>query len=255
MSKKRISDKAGRADFRTLPRGPNGRALCRWCRREVPKRRRTFCSRVCVHQHKLRTQPAYVRTCLDRRDHGVCAACGLDVPAEAKRLEEKRGTVPHAEWVAEFKAKLGLPPGSRNYRRYWDADHVKPVAEDGGECGIDNYQTLCLACHKVKTEEQRVRAVKQAQHTKQENDMSEEKPDAKTMQKRLKAWMADEDNKASRIIGASKLMEMAKAMDPDIRGVKGVHTTLVREVAKAVKKAMLRCYDNKRTTLRPTDIA
>ncbi len=39
-------------------------------------------------------------------------------------------------------------------RSLWDADHIKPVAEGGGLCGLDNYQTLCQACHKAKTAEQ-----------------------------------------------------------------------------------------------------
>lgn len=36
-------------------------------------------------------------------------------------------------------------------RSPWDADHVIAVVERGGECGLDNYQTLCCPCHKRKT--------------------------------------------------------------------------------------------------------
>lgn len=33
----------------------------------------------------------------------------------------------------------------------WDADHILPVCEGGGECDLENIRTLCLACHKDVT--------------------------------------------------------------------------------------------------------
>lgn len=33
----------------------------------------------------------------------------------------------------------------------WQADHIIPVHKGGGACGLDNYQTLCVECHKQKT--------------------------------------------------------------------------------------------------------
>ncbi len=35
----------------------------------------------------------------------------------------------------------------------WDADHILPVAEGGGECECDleNLRTLCLVCHRRET--------------------------------------------------------------------------------------------------------
>ncbi len=38
-------------------------------------------------------------------------------------------------------------------RSGWDADHIIPVCEGGGECGLDNYRTLCHKCHKQVTGE------------------------------------------------------------------------------------------------------
>lgn len=37
----------------------------------------------------------------------------------------------------------------------WDADHIVPVADGGGECGLENYQTLCIQCHNKKSAKQR----------------------------------------------------------------------------------------------------
>jgi hypothetical protein len=36
-------------------------------------------------------------------------------------------------------------------RSLWDADHIVPVIEGGGGCGIDNYRTLCVSCHRGET--------------------------------------------------------------------------------------------------------
>jgi 5-methylcytosine-specific restriction endonuclease McrA len=36
-------------------------------------------------------------------------------------------------------------------RSLWDADHILPVAEGGGECDLDNLRTLCLLCHRQQT--------------------------------------------------------------------------------------------------------
>lgn len=290
MTRDRISKKAGWVNHRKLPTGPNGRAMCRRCGLEVPRGRKTFCSAICVHQHKVRSQPGYVRDCIDKRDHGVCGPCGLDTLAEIKRLWGKRpvgrGANPASEprnmrerarleqtcgnhfrkgaedrpwgqWAEEFKACLGAYPWARRQLRFWDADHIQPVAEDGGGCGLDNYQTICLPCHRAKTTEQAKRraAAKQSSATpEQETNMSTEKPTPKQMQKSLKKFMTDEDNNPHRLVSAAKLKELAKAMDPDIRMDKQVHVALCREIAGVVKKAMLRCYDNKRSTIRPTDL-
>ena len=78
MSLNRTSKDAGWRDSRKLPRGPDGRALCRRCGREVPKGRRSFCSDECVHEHKLRSNPGYLREQVFERDRGVCAECGAD---------------------------------------------------------------------------------------------------------------------------------------------------------------------------------
>ena len=39
------------------------------------------------------------------------------------------------------------------YDEKWQADHVIEVCNGGGGCTIDNFQTLCLHCHKEKTKE------------------------------------------------------------------------------------------------------
>eukprot|EP00802_Teleaulax_amphioxeia_P027269 Tamp_28565.p2 GENE.Tamp_28565~~Tamp_28565.p2 ORF type:complete len:161 (+),score=10.69 Tamp_28565:208-690(+) len=41
----------------------------------------------------------------------------------------------------------------------WHADHIQPVFDGGGLCGVDNIRTLCVCCHALITREQsRLRA-------------------------------------------------------------------------------------------------
>jgi len=156
-------------------KGPNGRGLCRLCSTEVPPRRRTFCSEDCVHEWKLTSDPGYVRSQLWKRDKGTCALCGVDTVALVKSIEQEfdqternrrtswwagqRIYRAHERYLA-LKARLdehGISDGRwyarRSYQGIWDADHVVPVSEGGGECGLDNYRTLCMACHKAETKE------------------------------------------------------------------------------------------------------
>lgn len=133
-----------------LPRGPGGRALCRWCQLEVPAGRRTFCSNYCVHEWKLRSNPGYLRECVLARDRGICAACGIDTLAEYVRLKRMRRD--KRELAIEA---WGLKTLAR--RSLWDADHIVPVVEGGGECDLSNLRTLCLRCHRGATAALRLR--------------------------------------------------------------------------------------------------
>jgi 5-methylcytosine-specific restriction enzyme A len=134
----------GRADRNALPKGPHGRHLCRWCSLEVPKGRLTFCSDYCVVEWRLRTDPGYVRQQVLDRDKGICAVCQADCLAEWRRIMRLRG-------VARHKAFLDWSLNRRFRRSLWDADHIVPVVEGGGECDLSNLRTLCLKCHRAAT--------------------------------------------------------------------------------------------------------
>jgi 5-methylcytosine-specific restriction endonuclease McrA len=133
-----------------IERGASGRPLCRWCRSEVPPRRRTFCSESCVHEWKLRTDPGYLREKVFERDKGVCAQCGVDttgIRRDVRKLDYASRRRFFREW--------GLREGSR--KSLWDADHIVPVAEGGGQCDLTNMRTLCLRCHREATTALRLR--------------------------------------------------------------------------------------------------
>lgn len=126
-STSRILPGAGHADAGMLNSG-----TCRYCGGPVLPPRRTFCSGRrasiardgtilvagdgCVHEHCLRSQPAYARQLVYARDRGKCELC----PTVCTR-------------------------------RGWEMDHRVPVVEGGGSCGLENLRTLCRACHRRET--------------------------------------------------------------------------------------------------------
>lgn len=140
----------GWTDTKSLERGPGGRALCRWCRTEVPKGRRSFCNDTCVHEWKLRTDPGYLRDHVFQRDKGVCAQCRADTIA-LRRDMRKLDYAARRKFLKQWR----LAEGSR--KSLWDADHVVPVAEGGGQCDLQNMRTLCLLCHREATKALRQR--------------------------------------------------------------------------------------------------
>lgn len=146
----------GWVDRASLPKGPNGRNLCRWCNLEVPQGRTTFCSPWCVNEWKLRTNPGYLRERVFERDGGICALCGIDCAAEFLNLKRCRGQKRLTAW-----SHWRLRPGQRS--SLWDADHIVPVVEGGGECDLENIRTLCLRCHWEATAELRKRRATRTQ--------------------------------------------------------------------------------------------
>lgn len=118
-------------------RDASGQPVCRWCRGPVARPRRTFCSDACVHEWKIRSSPWYVRKQVKKRDKGTCQLCGFNV-VKAHR-EWTRSKPPASDKLARKAWRAARPR--------WEADHIVPVADGGGECGLENYRLLCKPCH------------------------------------------------------------------------------------------------------------
>jgi 5-methylcytosine-specific restriction endonuclease McrA len=78
---------------------------------------------------------------------------------EAERLEEL-GQLPAPPngypesvffWAHRWVNEDITAKGWKDYGHTWEADHVVPVVEGGGQCGLDNFRTLCLSCHRKET--------------------------------------------------------------------------------------------------------
>lgn len=119
------------------------RPLCRWCGKDVPPPKQTFCGPACVHEYKLRSDPHYLRAAVYQRDKGVCAKCGLDTA----KLEQQLWALKTSEERDELRRRMGMP---LHRTTFWDADHIVPVSEGGGLCDLSNMATLCCPCHFAK---------------------------------------------------------------------------------------------------------
>lgn len=138
-------------DAKLLPKDENGNTCCRWCNKPVKPPRRTMCSPECVHELSLRINGRYLRNCVYDRDKGVCAICKIDTKITAKQARELTG-----QDLDEFLKKYGISKKRKLWVKkhgggLWDADHIIPVKDGGGLCGLDNIRTLCIMCHKNVT--------------------------------------------------------------------------------------------------------
>lgn len=128
--------------------GPNGRLLCRWCGVETKPPRIAWCSKACNDEFLIRFRPGSARHAVWRRDKGRCALCHLNctkLKSQLHRIKKRKGFKRFVQVVRV----LGI--AHYRYGTLWNADHVTPVVEGGGMCGLDNLRTLCLWCHRGET--------------------------------------------------------------------------------------------------------
>lgn len=179
MSTKRRESAKGR-------KAEDGTVLCSCgCGQKPPKGRRSWFSDACVHEWKIRNDPGYVRRLLEERDKGVCASCGVDCIRMRRRYPRPYGpprpdqydrrfwnghaflrdrynlsvkvyekAIRSRRWTeAAEKRRNAMTRAGWPFSRstFWDADHIVEVVNGGGQCGLDNLQTLCVPCHKAKT--------------------------------------------------------------------------------------------------------
>jgi 5-methylcytosine-specific restriction protein A len=174
MSTKRVGLSAWQWDRKYgIEYGPNGFRLCRLCKTETTYKRATLCSEACRERWAIMTSPGYARQLVYQRDQGICALCGVDTIMLLGMIEGPKKAYHSAHPWPRWQ---DMPPGSFVRRigynahpllytlgrteSLWDADHIVPVVEGGGECDLDNLRTLCLWCHKRVTAELRQRLAK-----------------------------------------------------------------------------------------------
>eukprot|EP01006_Ploeotia_vitrea_P007454 TRINITY_DN17101_c0_g1_i2.p1 TRINITY_DN17101_c0_g1~~TRINITY_DN17101_c0_g1_i2.p1 ORF type:complete len:605 (+),score=77.32 TRINITY_DN17101_c0_g1_i2:2-1816(+) len=133
-----------------------------------------FCSGDCRADYFIRCSGKSLRRQLFQLEQGICADCSLDCHSLWWRLKTLAGDDMEAE---RRELLFRTAPAFRKYEKLanniiaeptegkiWQADHVKPVHKGGGECGLENLQTLCAACHMGKTiEEAKARKAKRKQ--------------------------------------------------------------------------------------------
>lgn len=148
----RFREDRGFKDIEDLPRGPSGKPLCRFCKKEVTEEKSAFCGPECIHQFKIQSSQGYMRKTVFERDRGVCNKCGLDTEKLKQilfRVKEEKGDLAYESLLQKYETHYGYSFSLDKH--FWEADHITPVAHGGGSCGLDNLQSLCVPCHKKKT--------------------------------------------------------------------------------------------------------
>lgn len=135
-------------DAKLLPKNSEGLTCCRWCGKGVKPPRRTMCSPECAREIRIRSSHKFMKQEVYKRDRGICAICKVDTKTIAKNALKL-----NLEDRELYLLNYDIPMSRKIWKRkfgggLWDADHILPVKNGGGCCGLDNLRTLCIPCHK-----------------------------------------------------------------------------------------------------------
>jgi superfamily II DNA or RNA helicase len=130
-----------------------------------------FCSAKCEKDFAIKRNSGVARRLVMKRDGGVCAECKLDCTRLIRRLQSiEKYDETDVDWKAKREAFLsteypnfssGLTKAQKEglikkalAGQAWQADHIHPVFEGGGQCTEVNLRTLCTVCHNKVTSAQ-----------------------------------------------------------------------------------------------------
>ncbi|CBZ53606.1 conserved hypothetical protein [Neospora caninum Liverpool] len=121
-----------------------------------------FCSGDCRAAFFARKNADSLRRQVFRSDRGICCSCGIDCVALLAGVKAMRAAGQDAATIGAFIGSFA--PAFRAFPTLcallirepvdgnaWHADHIIPVHQGGGLCDLTNVQTLCRACHQLKT--------------------------------------------------------------------------------------------------------
>lgn len=146
---------------------------CAWCGNDLNSSSlrsgvvSTYCSIECAEEGRLKRGGMYsssnIRSQLFTLESGICQLCHIDANAIFLRISSLQ---PAERLNALINAGWTLPKGPKALQNllqdpkegdFWQADHIKAVAEGGGGCGLENLRTLCTPCHQQETAKLRSR--------------------------------------------------------------------------------------------------
>ncbi|KFO86536.1 DNA annealing helicase and endonuclease ZRANB3, partial [Buceros rhinoceros silvestris] len=118
-----------------------------------------FCSHACQEDFSIRSSQSYLRTKVFEVEHGVCQFCNQN--AQELYLSVRDAPKSQRKKLLESSWMSDLPLGQLNEMitnptegQFWQVDHIKPVYSGGGQCSLENLQTLCTICHRERTAKQ-----------------------------------------------------------------------------------------------------
>uniref|UniRef100_A0A8C3RAS0 ZRAB3 endonuclease n=1 Tax=Cyanoderma ruficeps TaxID=181631 RepID=A0A8C3RAS0_9PASS len=118
-----------------------------------------FCCHGCQEDFSIRSSNSYLRSKVFHIEHGVCQACHNN--AQELYLSVRDAPRSQRKQLLESSWMSRLPLGQLNEMirspaegQFWQVDHIQPVYSGGGQCSLENLQTLCTACHRERTAKQ-----------------------------------------------------------------------------------------------------
>ncbi|XP_038573680.1 DNA annealing helicase and endonuclease ZRANB3 [Micropterus salmoides] len=118
-----------------------------------------FCSHRCQDEFQLRSSQTYMRSQVLEAEQGICQHCGLHAHDLFLKVRDappsQRKDMLENTWLTQLSLKqLNEMIRAPVEGDFWQVDHIRPVYSGGGQCSLDNLQTLCTVCHKARTAQQ-----------------------------------------------------------------------------------------------------
>uniref|UniRef100_A0A8B9QIN4 Zinc finger RANBP2-type containing 3 n=1 Tax=Apteryx owenii TaxID=8824 RepID=A0A8B9QIN4_APTOW len=140
-----------------------------------------FCSHTCQEDFSIRSSQSYLRTKVFEIERGVCQFCSQNAQElylsirDAPKIQRKK--LLESSWMSRLPLGQVVIAAALTWRQwsrkaehfyvvlneiitnptegqFWQVDHIKPVYSGGGQCSLENLQTLCTVCHKERTAKQ-----------------------------------------------------------------------------------------------------